>query len=91
MYHCPTTRVGFSCNVAVERVREKGLSCAIFAPGWTYEIPFRENKPEQVIRGRGGGGQGCVNVGVKNKSKPLLLYLLFLQILSPFLRIRLLR
>lgn len=38
---------GYSCHVAVERVRAKGLSSAIFAPGWTYEIPFREGKLDQ--------------------------------------------
>ena len=26
--------------------RERNLSCAIFAPGWTYELPHRENRVE---------------------------------------------
>ena len=31
----------FNCVTAMEAIRAKGLSAAIFAPGWTYEIPLR--------------------------------------------------
>jgi len=35
---------GFNCAAALEKIRERELSCAIFAPGWTYELPHRENR-----------------------------------------------
>jgi len=35
---------GFNCHQALSLIRQYGLSAAIFAPGWTYEIPAREGK-----------------------------------------------
>ncbi|XP_023324291.1 cytosolic endo-beta-N-acetylglucosaminidase isoform X2 [Eurytemora carolleeae] len=37
---------GFNCSAALSKIRERNLSCAIFAPGWTYELPHRENRVE---------------------------------------------
>lgn len=36
----------FNCHVALEAIRSNGLSAAIFAPGWTHEIPFRNQTLE---------------------------------------------
>ena len=33
---------GFQCDQAVKEIIHRGLSLAIFAPGWTYEIPHRK-------------------------------------------------
>jgi len=38
---------GFNCDAALQKIREKNLSAAIFAPGWTYEIPHREKTVER--------------------------------------------
>lgn len=35
---------GFQCNQALREIRKRGMSVAIFAPGWTYEIPHRERE-----------------------------------------------
>ena len=32
---------GFDCDLALAEVRKHNLSAAIFAPGWTYELPHR--------------------------------------------------
>ena len=32
---------GFQCDQPLREIRNRGLSVAIFAPGWTYEIPDR--------------------------------------------------
>ena len=57
---------GFQCNLAFEKVREKNMSVALFAPSWTYEaadkycsdsFPIRENafwkllQPYMFLRG----------------------------------------
>ena len=33
---------GFQCWEPLKEIRSRGLSAAIFAPGWTYELPLRE-------------------------------------------------
>ena len=33
---------GFQCWQPLKEIRSRGLSAAIFAPGWTYELPLRE-------------------------------------------------
>ena len=35
---------GFQCDTALREIRKRNLSVAIFAPGWTFEIPFRERE-----------------------------------------------
>ena len=35
---------GFQCNQALREIRKRGMSVAIFAPGWTYEIPHRDRE-----------------------------------------------
>lgn len=38
---------GFNCDAALQKIRERDFSCAIFAPGWTYELPHREGRVKQ--------------------------------------------
>ena len=33
-------------------LRDRNLSCAIFAPGWTYELPHRENNVDKEFMKR---------------------------------------
>eukprot|EP00088_Acartia_fossae_P023032 TRINITY_DN2410_c0_g1_i2.p1 TRINITY_DN2410_c0_g1~~TRINITY_DN2410_c0_g1_i2.p1 ORF type:complete len:563 (-),score=80.24 TRINITY_DN2410_c0_g1_i2:187-1875(-) len=35
---------GLHCDLAMHKIREQGLSTAIFAPGWTYESSLNEDK-----------------------------------------------
>jgi len=38
---------GFQCDQPLREIRKNGLSVALFAPGWTYEIPSREGLVER--------------------------------------------
>lgn len=38
---------GFQCDQPLREIRKNGLSVALFAPGWTYEIPSREGLAER--------------------------------------------
>lgn len=38
---------GFQCDLPLREIRKNGLSVALFAPGWTYEIPSREGLVER--------------------------------------------
>lgn len=38
---------GFQCDQPLREIRKNGLSVAVFAPGWTYEIPSREGLAER--------------------------------------------
>jgi len=43
---------GFQCDQPLEEIRKKGLSVALFAPGWTYEIPSRDGLAERQFFAR---------------------------------------
>ena len=44
----------------MEQIRKRNLSAAIFAPGWTYELPYHQWKEGKIItEGPNNGPTNC--------------------------------